>query len=144
MTYWLVGIRFGVVRHPAEWPFWGYHGVQKPKERYALIDYKGLKETFGFRQMDEFSKSYRGWVDEALKKVKYHREQKWTESIAVGSESFVKMTKELLGADGRGRKVIEREDVFELREDATPYNGILGHENEVLSSENKCLWECFC
>jgi len=40
--------RAGVVTHPSEWPFCGYNEFQKPKERYALIDYNGLKETFGF------------------------------------------------------------------------------------------------
>ena len=135
-------VRAGVVNHPSKWPFCGYHEIQKHRERYALIDYRGLKETFGFRDFDEFAESYRGWIDEALKKARHHRDRKWTESIAVGSETFVKMTKELLGADGRGRKVKERGDVFELRENIIPYSGILGHENAVLSHENRYLWEC--
>lgn len=136
-------VRAGVVAHPSEWPFCGYHEIQRPKERYTLIDYNGLRETFGFGEMDEFAASYRGWVDEALKKTRHRRDPKWTEGIAVGSESFVNRTKELLGADGIGRKVREREDTFELREHTTPYNAILGHENAVLSHENRYLWECF-
>lgn len=130
-------VRAGVVKHPSEWPFCGYHELQKTKKRYALIDYRGLKETFGFLEMEEFAASYRGWIDEALKKARHQRDRKWTESIAVGSESFVKMTKELLGADGRGRKVKERDDVFELREGTVPYSGILDHENAVLSPLNR-------
>jgi putative transposase len=133
-------VRAGVVKHPSEWPFCGYGEIQKPKERYALIDYKGLREAFGFREMEEFAASYREWIYEALKKARNHRDRKWTESIAVGSESFVKTTKQLLGADGRGRKVREREDIFELREETIPYSGILGHENTVLSPENRYLW----
>jgi len=35
------------------------------------------------------------------------REGKWTESIAVGSESFVNSTKEKLGIKAQGREVIE-------------------------------------
>ena len=135
-------VRAGVVKHPSEWPFCGYHEIQKPKERYALIDYRGLKETFGFREIDEFTESYRGWIDDELTKVRRFRDPKWTESIAVGSESFVNSTKELLGADGIGRKVREREDTFELREHTIPYNAILGHGNAVLSHENRYLWEC--
>jgi len=126
-------VRGGIVKHPSEWPFCGYHEIQEPKERYALLDYKGLKAAFGFSEMNGFAESYRGWIDEALKKVRQHREPKWTESIAVGSESFVNEAKELLGAEGRGRKVREREGVFELRENTIPYSGILGHENEVLT-----------
>jgi len=136
-------VRAGVVSHPAEWPFCGYNEILEPKKRYALIDYNGLKEVFGFREKDEFAASYGGWIDEALQKAKHHRDQKWTESIAVGSESFVKETKKLLGADGIGRKVKEREDAFELRERAIPYNGNFGHENVGLSPQNRYCWEGF-
>jgi putative transposase len=100
-------VRAGVVAHPSQWGFCGYHEIQKPKERYAPIDYRGLKETFGFRGMDEFAASYRGRIDEALKKAGHHRDRKRTESIADGSESYIKMTNESLGAGGRGRKMIE-------------------------------------
>ena len=37
-------VRAWVVTHPSEWQFCGYHEIQKPKERYALIDYNGLKK----------------------------------------------------------------------------------------------------
>jgi hypothetical protein len=47
------------------------------------------------------------------------------------------MTKNLLGTDGRGRKMIEREDVFELREHATPYNTDFRYKNAVLSTQNR-------
>jgi len=75
--------------------------------------------------------------------VLHHRDRKWTESIAVWSEYFVKGTKKLLGAEGIGRKVREREDVFELREHAIPYNGNFGHENVVLTPQNRYRWKDF-
>jgi len=31
-------VRAGVVTHPREWPFSGYHEIQKPRMRYGLID----------------------------------------------------------------------------------------------------------
>jgi hypothetical protein len=37
-------VRAGVVNHPSEWNFGGYNEIQKPRERYALIDYKRLME----------------------------------------------------------------------------------------------------
>ena len=136
-------VRVGIVKHPSEWPFCGYHEIQKPKERYALIDYRGLKETFGFRDIDEFTESYRGWIVDELTKVRRFRDPKWTESIAFGSESYVNRTKELLGADGIGRKVREQEDTFELREKEIPYRGNLGCKNTALSLQNRYLWNCF-
>ena len=46
-------VRAGVVEHPSEWGFSGYNEIQKPRERYALIDYEGLKDLLGFKGMDD-------------------------------------------------------------------------------------------
>ena len=35
-------VRAGVVKHPSEWAFSGYNEIQKPRQRYALIDDAGL------------------------------------------------------------------------------------------------------
>ncbi|MDP2600035.1 MAG: transposase, partial [Deltaproteobacteria bacterium] len=125
-------VRAGIVKHPAEWPFCGYDEIQAPKERYALIDYNGLKDLFNFKAMDEFAEFYRGWIEDSLKKGDHGREGKWTESIAVGSESFVTQSKALLCFNVRGRAVTEGDGAFELRESVFPYNSILGYENTVL------------
>jgi putative transposase len=111
--------------------------------RYALINYDELKDLLNFNEMDLLAKSYRGWIEEALKRVRYRRERKWTESIAVGSESFVTETKERLGFKARGRVAGERDAVFELRDPVVPYNGISGHENAVLRSQNGTFWKTF-
>ena len=131
----------GVVKHPSQWPFGGYNEIQKPKLRYALIDYDELKDTLNFNEMDELAESYRGWVEEALKNVRHRRDQRWTESIAVGSESFVTETKERLGFKARGRVASEWDGVFELRDAVAPYNRISGHENAVVRSQNGYLWK---
>ncbi len=36
-------VRAGVVKHPSEWAFCEYNEIQAPRERYALIDYEGIK-----------------------------------------------------------------------------------------------------
>jgi REP-associated tyrosine transposase len=139
-------VRAGVVKHPSQWPFGGYNEIQKPKVRYALINYDELKDLLNFNEMDELAESYRGWIEEALKRVRHHthrRERKWTESIAVGSESFVMDTKERLGFKARGRVTSERNGVYELREPVVPYSSNSGHENAVLRSQNGYLWKVF-
>jgi putative transposase len=139
-------VRAGVVKHPSQWPFGGYNEIQKPKVRYALINYDELKDLLNFNEMDELAESYRGWIEEALKRVRHHthrRERKWTESIAVGSESFVMDTKERLGFKARGRVTSERDGVYELREPVVPYSSNSGHENAVLRSQNGYLWKVF-
>jgi putative transposase len=65
---------------------------------------------------------------------------KWSESIAVGTESFVIMTKEKLGIKAKGREVAGEDGSYVLRESPTPYNSILGHENDALRPENAYFW----
>ena len=63
------------------------------------------------------------------------KENKWTQSIAVGSKTFVKKMKEALGFRATGRKIICTDDTFELREELMPY----GKANN-LDSGNTFLW----
>ena len=60
-------VRAGVVNHPSEWTFTGYNEIQAPRERYALIDYEGLRKLFTFRGMDELAEAYRGWIEDAVR-----------------------------------------------------------------------------
>lgn len=135
-------VRAGVVSHPSEWPFCGYNEIQSPRQRYSLIDYESLIDLFDIQSMDEFKKTYRGWVEEALRRESHHeREPRWTESIAVGSEGFVRETKEKLGIKAMGREVIGANGSYELREPETAYGADFGPENEDLRQENAFYWD---
>jgi putative transposase len=134
-------IRAGVVSHPAEWPFSGYNEIQAPRSRYGLINYEELRGLFGFQSMHDLAETYRGWIDESVKKAKHFRDGKWTESVAVGSRAFVAETKGRLGVRAKGRKLVRASECCELREPPTPYNGILGPENEALRLQNEYYWE---
>lgn len=134
-------VRAGVVRHPSEWPFSGYNEIQQPRERYALVDYEGLRGLLNFRGMVDLADAYRGWVKDALSAEGQSRDDRWSESIAVGSESFVTMTKEKLGFKARGRDVIGGHGSYVLQEPPGSYQGILGHENDDLSHENAFFWD---
>ncbi|MFZ0449143.1 MAG: hypothetical protein WAL98_07860 [Desulfatiglandaceae bacterium] len=59
---------------------------------------------------------------------RHSREEKWTESVAVGSAPFVTATKEKLGDKGIGRKVTGGHGSYELREHPASYKGILANE----------------
>ena len=74
-------------------------------------------------------------------KVGCFRDEKWTESVAVGSEEFVTATKEKIGFKAKGREVVDGNGSFELREPPAGYRGILGHENAVLRPQNQYSWE---
>src|SRR4030042_5927310 len=75
-------VRAGIVKHPSEWAFSGYNEIEAPRERYALIDYGGLRDLLDFRSMSDLAEAYRGWVEEAVKEINHLRDGKWTESVA--------------------------------------------------------------
>jgi putative transposase len=70
-------VRAGVVKHHAEWPHSGYLAIQQPPKRYRVVD------------------------------LLARRDDRWSESIAVGSEGFVEKVKNESGfrAQHRGRFV---------------------------------------
>jgi putative transposase len=134
-------VRAGVVAHPSEWASCGYNEIQKPRERYALIDYGCLRSLFDFRSMYDFAEAHRGWVEKSLEEEILSRDQKWTESVAVGSEKSVEATKEKLSFKAKGREVIGADGSYQLQESPTLYKGNLGLENEPLRLQNEYFWE---
>jgi hypothetical protein len=91
--------------------------------------------------MHDLVEAHRGWIEESLKEGSHFRDEKWRESVAVGSETSVTATKEKLGVKAKGREVIERNGSCELRESPAPDKGILGHENGALRLENTYFGE---
>ena len=101
----------------------------------GIIDFNRLMDLLGFENYDDLKEAHCKWVDSAMQTDNSGKENKWTQSIAVGSKSFVEKMKEALGFRATGRKIICADDTFELREVLTPY----GKENN-LASGNKFLW----
>ncbi len=113
--------------------------LQKPRERYALIDYKRLMELLHISTVDELRNSHKKWVEEIFKTKKYVRESKWSQSIAVGSKSFVEGIKEKLGIRAKGRKVVASGGLYYLRETQVPYHSDFTHENSESRAKNTYL-----
>ena len=134
-------VRADVVRHPSDWPFCGYNEIQNPRLRYSLVDQEGLVDLFDIKSMDDLKKTYRGWVEEALEKQSRQRQPRWTESIAVGSEDFVRNTKEKLGIRAVGREVIGSNGSYVLQEPETSYEANFSTENVSLREENTFYWD---
>ena len=78
-------VRAGVAKHPAEWEMNGYNEIQKPPQRYGVIDRLSLMKLCGFTDSGQFAEQYRRWVEEALIEGQNHRETCWTQSILRGS-----------------------------------------------------------
>ena len=72
---------------------------------------------------EELRASHYNWVEEKLAENDGNREAEWTESIGVGSRSFLQTVKEKLGYRARGRSVLEGEapGTYQLRETQAVY-----------------------
>jgi len=136
-------VRTGVVQHPSEWPFCGYNEIQSPPQRYALIDRQRLISLLGIESTENFSETYKGWMEERLGRDDHVRETKWSESIAVGTKSFVEKIKEKLGARAIGRGVVEAADAYELKEPEGTYKTHFGGKMGLLRPENAYFWNEF-
>jgi putative transposase len=134
-------VRAGVVRHPDQWPYSSYHEIQTPRNRYRLIDYEHLMALFGIRDLKELQEAYSERIQEACRQQSNGRENKWTESIAVGSKVFVEDTKEKLGMKAHGREIIGRDGTYQLREASKPYGYHFDHKNDDLRLENGYFWD---
>jgi len=98
-------------------------------------------ELFDIKSMDKLKKTYGGFVEEALQKQSRERDGRWSESIAVGSEAFVRDTRERLGIKAVGREVMGEEGTYELRESEVSYEANFGRENRDLRQENAFFWD---
>lgn len=134
-------VRAGVVKHPAEWPFGGYKEIQEPKRKNILIDYERLRERLGFDTYDSLKTGHRKWVEGCLENDTLFRDEKWTRSIAVGSERFVEEVKSSMATMASGRKVVESGGSFHLRETQSPYIDHFGAKKGEIDPENAYFWK---
>lgn len=119
-------VRAGVVRHPSEWHYSGYNEIQNPRCKCSLIAHERVRTLSGFDSTDQLLNVHANWINDALRHGYQKREPLWTESIAAGSKPFVKRTQETLAERAKGRKLVQKGDIFFLRDDVTPYRHIFG------------------
>jgi len=64
---------------------------------------------FYFTTITTLQKQHQAWVERELTHGVLERDARWSESIAVGSESFIDQVKNLLDVKGYHRKKVENE-----------------------------------
>lgn len=136
-------VRTGVVAHPQEWPYSGYHEIQKPRKRYGLIDHERLADLVEVNDRDALRKIHLEWLDEKLNDGNPFREDHWTESIAVGGETFVQEIQRGLGAKAVGRAIVADEEQHQLREVQQPYMAHFDLQKGRLRQENDLKWNSY-
>jgi putative transposase len=112
--------RCGVVGHPREWRWCGYHELMGLRQRYRILDRERLLFLLRAADAGEFRANYAALLEERIAQGRMEREPKWTESIAVGSEGFVREIEARIR--GRQELRVQREgDQWVLRECAEAY-----------------------
>ncbi len=76
----------------------------------------------GIASIDALQRTHRTWVEEALARAEQVRESKWTESVAVGSRSFVETIKSKLRVRAKRHRVFGTADEATLREPQAGYS----------------------
>ena len=94
----------------------------------------------GVDSLEQLRNSHNGWVEEILKKDNLDRESMWTESIAVGSRHFAKVTMRELGGLAKGRTLMGSDSVFQIRESQARYLGHFDPQNNDIDTQNTYSW----
>jgi len=72
-------VRAGVVRHPDQWVYGGYHEIQNPKQRYALVNRHKLAVLLGIKDNDSLSEYHCNWVEQVS--LSPQSKSRWMTSI---------------------------------------------------------------
>jgi hypothetical protein len=129
-------VRAGVVQHPSEYSGCGYNEMMDPPERYLIINREKLLDYFSIQDENYFRQEYAAWVDKELHNNALTRNPLWSESIAVGSESFITNTREKLASRARKRSTVSTNNMTVLKEPHIPYNAHFDAKKVPLSPEN--------
>ena len=134
-------VRAGAVSHPSSWFFCGYNEIQEPRRKNVLIDHERLQGLFGAGSYQQLKLSHKGWIEEYLGDGSKIRQDEWTDSIAVGSKTFVENMKALLGFRAIGRDVKEGGGEYQLREGAASYNALFEPKKRNIGPKNTYFWD---
>jgi putative transposase len=118
-----------------------YNEIQIPKRKSVLIDYQKLAKLTGFASYRTFRETHKELVNESVTNRARGRQPGGSESVAVGSRSFVETIHSKLGFRGKGRKVSEHDIGFQLREEHRAYNAEDDGKNEDIGTINTSEWD---
>ncbi|AKJ65306.1 transposase [Kiritimatiella glycovorans] len=136
-------VRAGVVRHPSEWSFGGYHELERRPKRYGRIDRSLLVQLAGLSNQEELSAWRRERVDAAIRErgSLLSREYYWSEKLALGSPAYIARVKREFGIDVDACRIEEAEECATLREARGAYDIFSDDGIEALSAGNRLRWD---
>ena len=115
-------VRAGVIEHPSQWGESGFNEIQSPSISYQVINREALCSETEVSSFIDFQKQHLNWIEEALRKNVMVRDDKWTESLAVGGDKFVENYRETIGNKTNYRRVEVNDRCHVVRESLKSYN----------------------
>lgn len=128
-----------MVQHPSAYTICGYNEIQTPPKRYSIVNRQALNNLFGIRDENHFQQMHREWVDLELMNDESKRQSFWSESVAVGDESFIQNIQLKLSGRISGRSIVSENGTTSLQEPQSSYSTLLGAQKGLLSIENAYL-----
>jgi len=114
-------VRCGVVEHPRDWGWVGFHEIMGSRKRYRLIDLERLCWRLRADNVEEVRTNLIASLAERIARDEVKREPCWTESLAVGSLGFVERVKPLILFRRKTEMVSTADEVWVLEEAVMPY-----------------------
>ncbi len=114
-------VRCGMVTHPRDWEWAGYHEIMGLRRRYRLIDVERLCWRLRAGSVEEVRANLMASLAERIARDEVKRQACWTESLAVGSLGFVEKIQPLILSRREMEIVAAADKVWALQEEAAPY-----------------------
>lgn len=120
-------VRTGVVQHPSEWKWCGYHEHTDIRERYRIIHKESLLSSLKYATGGgaDFPEWYINTLNEKIQAGELQREAFWSEAVAVGGRRWIEEISRILP--------VRKRDIEKIHSNYT-------HENvppQMLSEENE-------
>ena len=114
-------VRCGKVAHPSQWEWQGYHEIMGHRQRYRLLDLDRLCWRLGAVCLKDVRVNLEALIHEAITQQALNREPCWTESLAVGSQTFVEGIQPMIMTRQETETVEEESGLWRLKEASIPY-----------------------
>jgi len=81
-----------------------YNEIQNPRKRIGIIDFDRLMNLLGFDNYDDLKDAHSRWEDSEIQNDSRNKENKWTQSIAIGSKTFIEKMKKPSGIKRKAKR----------------------------------------
>ena len=129
-------VRCGVVSHPREWRWVGYHEIMGCVRRNRLIDLEQLCWRLGTDDLESVRKNLEASLAGAIERDLVKRDPIWTESLAVGSPGYLERIEPQILSRRTAKIVDVGERIWALREAPVAYGAENGVENRSISPKS--------